>query len=481
VAVAATALELLRALPAEFWVVVHAAPATWAAYHVLLYKRDSRSATGWIMACMFIPFAGPVAYFLFGINRVRSRAQDMRRPFYHVAYETGIRRAAIAGPPADASSLESVGARTTGRAVVGGNDVAPLFQGDEAYPAMLDAIAAAQKRVYLSTYIIKMDPTGVRFIDRLEAAAQRGVDVRVLIDGIGELYAFRRVVSHLRLRGIPSARFLPPRLLPPSIHVNLRNHRKLLVVDNAVAFAGGMNISEGNTASPGRARSISDIHFRLRGPVVDELAAVFLDDWSFATHESGAEEAGSQTVPCGDVGCRVIPDGPDRDLDALALTIEAAVSAACESIDIMTPYFLPSRDLLASLISATLRGVRVRIVLPAENNLWYVHWANRNLLAELVQWSAEVYYQPPPFCHSKLLCVDGAYTLIGSANLDPRSLRLNFEVGIELFSEPLTQRLRGHVEQIIAVSRRATRDELGNRSIPARLRDSAAALLSPYL
>ena len=127
-AVAAAALELLRALPAGFWVVVHAAPATWAAYHVLLYKRDSRSATGWIMACMFIPFAGPVAYFLFGINRVRSRAQDMRRPFYHVAYETGIRRAAIAGPPADASSLESVGARTTGRAVVGGNDVAPLFQ-----------------------------------------------------------------------------------------------------------------------------------------------------------------------------------------------------------------------------------------------------------------------------------------------------------------------------------------------------------------
>jgi cardiolipin synthase A/B len=474
-------LNLLQAMPGYFWLLVHAGPAAWSVYHALLYKRDPRSATGWIMACLFVPFAGPIAYFLFGINRVRMRARGLRRPFYVVDYEAGTRT--VTAPPCGggANGIEIAGERITGNPAIAGNTVIPLHHGDAAYPAMLDAIHHAQHRVLLSTYIMKHDGIGAEFADALEAALRRGVETNVLIDGFGEMYSLPWISRLLRKRGITVARFLPPRLLPPSIYINLRNHRKILVLDEDVAFVGGMNISADNVLGATGTRAISDIHFRISGPSVSQLARVFFDDWAFATGTVLMPLQASEFGGSGAATCRVVPDGPNSDLDALALTIQAAIGSASRSIDIMTPYFLPDRDLVAALLAASLRGVRLRIVLPAKNNLWYVHWANRNVLAELLQWNAEVYYQPPPFCHSKLLCIDDEYTLIGSANLDARSLRLNFEIGLEVFSADVSRDLRKHFEAVIAGASRVTPNELAARSVPVRLRDSAAALLSPYL
>jgi cardiolipin synthase len=307
------------------------------------------------------------------------------------------------------------------------------------------------------------------------------VDVLVLVDGVGEMYSLKKPSKLLRHRGIRVGRFLPPRLIPPGIYVNLRNHRKLLVVDNQVAYAGGMNISDDHTSVDGKSHKVTDVHFRLRGPVVAELAKVFHDDWRFATGQS--IDVGRHPPPTspGQALCRVVPDGPDDQLDALALTIAGVVGCAQDCIRIMTPYFLPSRELIAALQMAALRGIRVRIVLPAINNLIYVHWANRNLLAELIEWGIEICYQPAPFCHSKLLCVDDEYCLIGSANLDPRSLRLNFELGVEIFSLPLSAELRAHIDEVAARSKPVTLAELQARSTLVRLRDSFVNLFSPYL
>jgi cardiolipin synthase len=274
---------------------------------------------------------------------------------------------------------------------------------------------------------------------------------------------------------------LPPKLFPPSIHLNLRNHRKLLIVDESIAYAGGMNIGDDHTDQAGKRRRISDVHFSLGGPIVSDLAAVFRADWEFAKRTPTQHGDVPEVPDAGGARCRVIPDGPDEALDALALTIQAVIGAADASVDIMTPYFLPSRELLSAMQSAALRGVRVRIVLPVKNNLIYIHWANRNLLGELLRWGVEVFYQPAPFCHSKLLCVDGEYSLIGSANLDPRSLRLNFELGVEVFDEPLNVELRAHFDAVIADSAPVTLEQLSSRSVPVRLRDSFVSLFSPYL
>ncbi len=466
-------------MTAVLLVLVHVGPAAWGVYHALLYKRDPRAAMGWIMACIFIPYAGPAAYFLFGINRVRARGQDLKPRFLHVGYEVGTRRAL---PSAHGElGIRDVGLRITGRELCYGNSVRPLFNGEQAYPAMLEAIAAAQERVFLATYIFLLDRTGEQFLDALEGAVGRGADVRVLIDGVGELYAFRNVVRALRKRGIKAARFLPPRLLPPSVNVNLRNHRKVLLVDQDVAFAGGMNIGDRHLSIDGKPREVSDVHFALHGPIIAQLGNLFRSDWHFATDGSDPvvdEQPGPER---GDMQCRMVPDGPNDELDALAATIHTVISAARRSVDIVTPYFLPNRDLMASLESAALRGARVRIVLPGKNNLPYMHWANRNALGELLRWDIGAWYQPPPFCHAKVLCIDDAYSLIGSANLDARSLRLNFELGIEVFSEDLNGALTGFVDDLVAVSQRIDYEDLANRPLAVRLRDSAAALMSPYM
>jgi cardiolipin synthase len=458
---------------------LHIAPATWGVYHILLYKRDSRAALGWIMACLFIPYGGPVAYFIFGINRVRTRARGIRQSVLAVNYESGKSRTAFSD--AIGKGLNTVGQRVTGRALSDNNAVDVYHNGEQAYPAMLASIEEAKQQVLLATYILKTDQTGRSFADALVAAVARGVDVMVLIDGVGEMYSWKRPSKLLQRRGIKVGRFLPPRLIPPSIYVNLRNHRKLLVVDNDIAYAGGMNISDDHTSVSGKRRKVTDVHFGLRGPVVGELAAVFHDDWLFATGKSDKADVEPAPASGGHALCRVVPDGPDDKLDALALTIQGVVSCASHSIDIMTPYFLPSRELFASLQAAALRGIRVRIVLPAKNNLFYVHWANRSALTELLEWGIQICYQPAPFCHSKLFCVDDEYCLIGSANLDPRSLRLNFELGVEIFSAPLNSELRAHIDEVVARSKPVTVDDLQARSTLVRLRDSFVNLFSPYL
>ncbi len=469
----------MPAFEVYFLTLLHMAPATWGVYHVLLYKRDSRAAMGWIIVCLFIPFAGPVAYFLFGINRVRSRARNIKRSFLSIEYEAGGEQ--TQSPEKAGSGIRAAGARITGRSTLAHNSVTPLHNGESAYSAMIDSINRAENRVLLATYILNTDRVGTNFADALVSAVERGVQVLVLVDGIGEMYSWQRASKVLRKRGINAARFLPPRLLPPSIYLNLRNHRKLLIVDHDTAFAGGMNISDDHVASEEKPRKVSDVHFELRGPIANSLAEIFYRDWHFTTGEAFRNDSPVQPAASGDADCRAIPDGPDGEMDALALTIQSVVSGAKESVEIMTPYFLPSRELISVLQAAALRGVRVQIVLPAKNNLLYVHWANRNTLMELLKWGVEAYYQPAPFCHSKLLCVDREYCLIGSANLDPRSLRLNYELGIEVFSLTFCAELRSHFESVVKASTPIQYEQLVNRSVPTRLRDSAFALFSPYL
>lgn len=459
--------------------VLHLLLAAWSVYHILLFKRDPRAAMAWLMVCVFFPFFGPVSYFLFGINRVRTRAANVRRSFLAIDYEGAARRTYVNSaeiPP----GVGGIGQRITGLELLPGNSVAVFQNGDQAYPAMLEAIANAARHVLLSTYIFKVDTVGNEFAQALAAATARDVDVRVLIDGVGEYYSWRKPVRFLQQKGVEAARFLPPRLLPPSVHLNLRNHRKVMVVDSSVAYVGGMNISAQNVSQDGEPARIADTHFSLRGPVVEDLAGLFIRDYQFTTGRRIAYEHGKSEAQA-NASCRVIADGPDGDLDAIILVIQSVISAATESVDILTPYFLPGREIMSALQSASLKGVRVRIVLPGTNNLFYMQWANRNVLAELLQLGIQVFYQPGSFCHSKLLVIDNDYSLIGSANLDSRSLRLNFELGIEIFSATLNSELRAQIDGAIAASRRLQYDELASRSVPVRLRDSLASLMSPYL
>ncbi len=457
--------------------------AVLSAVHALLNKSDPRAALGWIAVCVMFPLAGPLFYFLFGINRIRTRARKLDRRLTRAVDLTGGNEDERSVTVAEEfSELARMSDAVTHQPLVGGNRVELLRGGEEAYPAMLRAIESARRTVFLSTYIFDTDEEGRRFLYALRDAVERGVEVRVLIDGVGAFYSWPRAARLLRRLGVPVARFLPPRLVPPAFHVNLRNHRKILTVDGRMGFTGGMNLG-GRHMVTRAARPSVDMHFRLAGPVVLQLEELFRADWWFVTGEELASEPPPAAEPeaAGTALCRTVADGPNEDLNKLVTILVGAVSAARRRVEIMSPYFLPPRELSSALQAAALRGVEVRVLLPGRSNLPYVHWATRNMLWELLQHGVEVYYQPPPFVHTKLFLVDGHYAQIGSANLDPRSLRLNFEVAVEVYDTPFARLLERHFEEARSRSRRVPLEEIIRRPLPVRVRDAAAWLFSPYL
>jgi cardiolipin synthase len=455
--------------------------------HILLNKRDPRAALGWIMVCVFLTLIGPLIYWIFGVNRVQRRARrlfDKSLSGISAVKETGV--LALPGIPdkPDKQSIQAllnVSNRVCRVPVREGNRVEILFNGDQAYPAMLEAIENARECVYLMTYIFDIDDQGNRFVEALVRGKARGVDVKVLVDSVGELGRWRRASTQLARCGISVERFLPLTLKPPAFYWNLRNHRKLLVTDHNTAFTGGINISArhmmNNDGDPSR---VEDLHFKLLGPVVTDLEAVFFDDWEFVTGQH-LEVRGTEQSRNGNALCRVIVDEPSENIDRLAITLVGAVSAARQRIIVMTPYFLPSRELLSALQTAALRNLEVTILLPEKNDNALVHWATRNLLWQLLQFDVKVYYQPPPFVHSKLFIIDDQLVFFGSANIDPRSLRLNFELNIEAYDAALVEQLMLYVDGKIALSRMFTLQDAESRSLPVRYRDGLAWLCSPYL
>lgn len=453
---------------------------TIGAGHALLNKRDPRSALAWIAMCIALPFIGVLLYYVFGKNRIRTRAQRMTPGIERVA-NPSLDQLKQATVRSDYRNLARLSAASSQRPLLSGNNIEPLYNGDVAYPAMLQAIDNAQSTIYLATYIFESRKIGRRFIEALAAAHRRGVLVKVLIDGVGEKYDLPFASGQLSKLGIDVALYLPPTLLPPNLTINLRNHRKLLLIDGEIGFTGGMNIRQ-NHLNLNNRNGFKDIHFSINGPVLSQLEQVFVGDWLFTTNEQlPIERENLQTFFEQDMACRVLLEGPNEDVDKLTWVLVGALSLAQNSILIMTPYFLPSRELEVALQTAALRGVDVSIILPARNNLPFMTWATTHVLPSLLATGVKIYSIPGPFVHSKLFVVDDYYVQLGSSNLDPRSLRLNFELVVEVYDQPFGEEMAAHARECIAQSRAITSEELSKHGLWRRIRNAFFWLFSPYL
>lgn len=460
-----------------------------ASGHAVIYKRDSRSAVFWAAVIWMVPVFGAIFYLMFGVNRIRRRAASLRGAFEraHSPCADCIRR------PDDLEkeqSLESrhlaqlarLVSRVVERPLLGGNQISPLINGDEAYPVMLAAIGKAERSIAFSTYIFDTGAIGQEFKDALAAAVKRGVEVRVIVDATGARYSWRSIVPQLARAGVPVVRFLPtfPQLRPKGI--NLRNHRKILVIDGKHGFTGGMNIRPGNLLRNKPKHPTRDIHFQIEGPVVAHLMEAFADDWNFCAKEPLNGDLWFPILePAGETIARGISDGPDEDLDKLAKTILGALACAQSSVKIVTPYFLPEPSLISALNIAALRGVRIDIILPARNNLPFVQWAIFSQLWQVIEPGCRVWLTPPPFDHSKLLLVDGHWSLIGSTNWDARSLRLNFEFNVECYGRDPAARLGAIIDEKLSQAKLLTLEEVNQRCLPVKLRDGIARLFLPFL
>lgn len=457
--------------------------------HVVLHKRDSSSAISWVGLIWLVPVGGAVLYFLFGVNRIRHKAALLRRNLERYRAQAAQSECSpdevrhhLPDHAGHLGMLARVVEGVVDRPLLTGNRIDLLVNGDDVYPAMLEAIYQARQSISMVSYIFDRDEVGTDIAHALGEAARRGVQVRVLVDAMGILYSLPTIVRTLREEGVQVARFLPSLSPWHVMSMNMRTHRKILVADGRVGFTGGMNIRVGHCIRRRPADPVQDIHFRLQGPIVTQLQEVFTDDWLFTTKEALRGDAWFPTTePAGDMLARGVTDGPDENFEKLLWTMLGALSIARHSVRIMTPYFLPDPALVTSLNLAAMRGVQVDILLPSRVNLPFIFRASRAMWSLLLQHGCRIWLTPAPFDHSKLMLVDGCWVLLGSANWDPRSLRLNFEFNVECYNVELCRRLDQWVEERRIGAHPVTLEEVEGRSLPARLRDGAARLLTPYL
>jgi cardiolipin synthase len=460
------------------------------AIHILLQKRNTRAAAGWLGLVWFAPVLGVFLYWMFGVNRIKRRAklrladkQTVPLPDREAAVSPSfIEQMCGSMEKNGLMQLSRMTERLTRQPLIQGSKVTPLVNGDQAFPRMLSCIAEAQHSISFCSYIFDNDLWGSRFKAAFRDAKQRGVDVKILIDGVGARYSFPPILRSLRKEGLDAVEFMRTILPWHFQYFNLRNHRKILVVDGRVGFTGGMNIRDGNCLADKPPHPVQDVHFFIEGPVVAELQRSFAEDWAFTTREIlEGEKWYPHLDPQGSGVARGISDGPDEDFDKLRMVILAALASAQTSIRIVTPYFLPDVELVSALRIAALRGLEVEILLPASSNLRMVKWASDAGLEELLRQGCRIFMSQPPFDHSKIMVVDHSWVLLGSANWDSRSLALNFEFNMEFYDFQLAEKVETIIQEKKSTARELTLEEVLSRNIFMKLRNRFFRLFSPYL
>jgi len=481
----------------------HLAASTAASLHAIRIKREASSALLWLVVIWSFPFAGIALYLVLGVDRIaaktalrvnahrafRDRHRAREPDSLPMDYWRGIRDAGVAEPATDQGRAlhRAIDPLLPDFPLVGGNRVEVLVTGDEAYRPMLDAIRGARRHINLQTFILANDAVGREFLDALVERALAGVEVRVLFDRFGStpavlagfLRRYRRAAPAFRLAGWTQA--MP---LRRQFQLNLRNHRKILVVDGATAFTGGINLAGINVTRPG-APAHRDYHFRVDGPAVQELQFSFLSDWHFMTEEPVEDLLARDFFPeiraAGDERVRVVNGAPSLDAETLPDVIFAMLVAARRQILAVTPYFVPTADLVRAFRAAAMRGVEVKLLVPRDNNHVYAGWAGRSFYEPLLDAGVRIAEREPPFMHAKALIVDDEVALVGSANLDSRSLRLNYETNLLVHDAGFAGRLKRAVLDDFARAAEINPADWRRRSTLHRFAENASALLSPVL
>lgn len=452
---------------------------------VILRRKEPSSTVAWILALVFLPGIGATLFLMFGRDRVRlplrGRLEDDRALAERRRAELTARGLALP-EAADPGRLERdmfrLGSALAGALPTSGNAVELLVDGEKTYEALGAAIDQATRSVYAEYFLVRNDATADWFAERLIAAARRGVAVKLLLDGLGCFWLRRRWLRSLREAGVVARFFLPARLIffQP---MNLRNHRKIVIVDGTIGFTGGINIGDEYRGWKGPWR---DAHLRLEGPAVAELEHVFAKDWHFVTRTD--PEVFPPPAPRGSATVAIVrsgPDAPGREREAIHRLLFSAITLARSRVLITTPYFIPDRAIMVALQTAAMRGVDVKLLFPSRSNHRVVFQAGRSFYDDLLEAGVEIYEYSPGMIHAKTMVVDGAIGLVGSANMDLRSFRLNFEVHAVLEDASTAAELEACFARDLEASRRIELDEFRRRSLGLRVIESAARLLSPLM
>lgn len=473
------------------------------AIHILLTKHENpSSAMLWILLVIILPVGGLVLYLIFGINRLKKMGNRVRlsaRLFNtdvekkeFIRFEQEMKNFTCPAPDfKDTRDFRSTLARiipNRHHATIG-NKLELLKDGTMAYPEMLKAIREAKYSIHMQSFIIMNDPVGQEIFNALADKADEGVDVKVIYDRFGSaksifshfFHRYARRTENLKIRA-----FTPVNIFTPW-RIQLRNHRKLMIVDGRVAFIGGINISEGNVRleSVPKNKYIHDLHCRITGPSVTDFQMLFLRDWVFASRKKLKEiiKPHDFAMPeaCGNNIVRVIDSGPGQNFEASQNVFFTAAATADKFIWIMTPYFVPDRSFVKALCMAAARGVEVRIIVPQNNNHFFVNWASQSLYHDLLASGIRIFEKKGIFTHAKAMVIDGKWTFMGSSNCDVRSFKLNYELDFCVEDGDFVNQLLEQFNSELKECDEVHIDRELKKPLPVKLVENLCSLLTPIL
>jgi cardiolipin synthase len=447
----------------------------WLGGWIVLQKRDPAATLSWLISLAALPYFGFLIYYVFGPQRLkRQRARRLRH------------RVTL---PCDADSstvemleLQTLAQATTGLASSDASSVGLLVDGCNKYPALLEAIRNARHHVHLEYYILEPDSTGGALLDALVERARAGVAVRLLVDAVGSKRAKKRFFAPLLEAGGELAWFHPARFWLPWRRpwLNLRTHRKIVIIDGEVGFIGGINITDEEDERL-RKDAYRDLHLRLEGRILRGLQDVFVEDWAYATRRRDFVDALARALPKpspGAIRVQLLTSGPDSGWEAIHRLHVSSIHAATRRVWLATPYFVPGEAALMALTSAALGGLDVRLLVPKMSDSRLVTYCVRSYFDELLAAGVKIFEYGPRMLHSKALLVDDHLAIIGSANFDQRSFRLNFEASLLIddagIAAELDQLLRDEFAGAAQVQHR-------DLSLGGRLAESLARLVAPLL
>ncbi len=454
---------------------------------ILLERRSPLATLSWILGLAFLPVVGIPVYYFLGPRTLERRQLRRRLARTAVARSRPSAMADLMGNQAVLrEELGEVGAALAQVAMAAKQgpplraDAVQLYaRGSAAYDAILEAIEGARHHIHLEYYILERGTVADHLRDALLARRRDGIVIRLLLDGLGTGF-MDGWLAPLREAGVQVARF-NPRNRPG--FMNFRTHRKIVVVDGRIAFTGGMNVADDHDERVvGDARAWRDTQVRLIGDAAVPLQVAFLEDWHYATREWVEGEAylpgltGTGTIPV-----QIIVSGPDVPEQPIRSCYTTAIGMARERLWITTPYFVPDEALELALRTAAMRGVDVRILVPQDSDHKFMDAAAASYFPELLDVGVRVHRYGPPALHAKTMVVDRDIAIVGSANFDNRSFRLNFEASAVIFDATVVEDLATLFERDLEKARRVTHDQVERTSIPVRLVEGVARLMSPML
>ncbi len=474
-----------------------------AIIHILLNKRNEpQTAILWIVTVLYLPLFGLLLYLVFGINKISSSELQIRiaDQLIRTKKHDPMHKALGGHQREQVKHVFSGGDRSSypifqsaldrllpGTMPLDGNSLELLNDGTKAYPRMLEEISKAKSSVHLQSFIIMDDAVGREILGALERKAREGLDVKVLYDRFGSMKAgfmFRRYGKNVKNFSIMPFSCRNRFIMPWA--VQLRNHRKLLVIDGETAFIGGINISSNNDIRWSRKDEyIHDLHCLVKGPAVGELQFSFVRDWFYVSSQNVFEILKKEYFPPlarhGNSIVRVVSSGPGQDYEATEKVFMCAVMTAKSHVWIMTPYFVPEKSFWKLLCASISRGIEVRIIVPKKNNHWYVQYASQSLFPGLLESGVRIYEKEGSFSHAKAMIVDGEWAFMGSSNCDVRSFKLNFELDFVVQGGDFMNELHKQFIYEFSASTELKLADVENKGLLRQLAEISCSLFTPVM